>query len=68
MYLMTLMMHIFHVRIQKVLSEGSNFASVIFFLEERGSKQIRLQAGHNQLASKMRFKWPFVGVQMIAEN
>ena len=58
-----------HARIQKILSEGSNFDNVFFFQMMRGGRiEKTLSAGHHQPASETPFKWRFAGVLMMAQH
>ena len=61
-----------HTRIQKVLSERSNFNFLFlfsfFFLMRRGRIQIPLLAGHERPASETPFKWRFAGGPMVAQH
>ena len=60
-----------HARIQKVLSEGSNFNFLFFFFfffMRGGRIQIPLLAGHQRLASETLFKWRLAGGPMVAQH
>ena len=60
----------FHVRIQKVLSEGvrSNSATRTIFFRLGERNQIPLKAGQHRPASELPFKWRFAGVPIMAHH
>ena len=65
-----------HAKIQKVLSEGSIFDNVFYFIliffsffhYEGRRVQISLVAGQNRPTSETSFKWRFAGGPMMAQH
>ena len=55
-------------RIQKIVSEGSNFDNFFFSLMRGGRIRIPLLAGHQRPARETPFKWRFAGGPMMAQH